>query len=85
MASAEENANKIPLQGALLTLLAQVKVDNSWQGLIYKVPRGVMAWAIRAGTNTLATPDNLARWFVRVDTKCMIDNCGAPCNLSLLY
>mgnify|MGYP007025700188 CR=1 FL=1 len=81
---AEEDASKIPFQGALLTLLAQEKEDISWQGLIYKVPRGVMAWAVRAGTNTLATPDNLARWGVRVDTKCVIDNCGAPCNLGHL-
>ena len=58
-AKAEEDASKIPFQGALL--LAQEKEDISWQGIIYKVPRGVMALAVRAGTNTLATPDNLAR------------------------
>ena len=34
----EEEASKIPFQGALLTLLAQEKEDISWQGLIYKVP-----------------------------------------------
>ena len=38
----------------------------SWQALIHQVPRGVLAWAVRAGTNSLATPDNLARWGVRV-------------------
>ena len=51
----EEDASKIPFQGAMLTLLVQEKEDISWQGLIYKVPRGVMAWAVRAGTNTLAS------------------------------
>ena len=40
-----------------------------------------MTWAVRAGTNTLATHDNLARWGVRVDSKCLIDSCGAHSNL----
>ena len=65
---AEEDAAKIPFQGAMLSLLAQEKEDISWQALIYRVPRGVLAWAVRAGTDSLATPDNLARWGVRVDT-----------------
>ena len=30
------------------------------------------------------TPDNLAWWGVKVDTKCVIDNCGAPRNLGHL-
>ena len=68
----------------MLSLLAQEKDDISWQVLIHKVPRGIMAWAVRAGTKTQATTDNLARWGVRVDTKCLIDNCGAPCNLGHL-
>ena len=71
-------------QGALLTFLAQEKDDISWQALIYNVPRVVMAWAVRAGTNTLATPDNLALRGVKVDTKIVIDNCGAPCHLGHL-
>ena len=50
-----------------MSLLAQEKEDVSWQSLIHQVPRGVLAWAVRAGTNSLATPDNLARWGVRVD------------------
>ena len=43
--------------------------------------RGDLAWAVRARTNTLATPDNMARWGKRVDTQCQISNCGAPSNL----
>ena len=53
----------------MLAFLAQGKEDISWQALIHKVPRGVLAWAARAGTNSLATPDNLARWGVKVDQK----------------
>ena len=33
-----------------------------WQILIYSVPRGVMAFAAISSTNSLASPDNLARW-----------------------
>ena len=46
--------------------MAQEKEDISWQALIHRVPRGVLAWAVRAGTNSLATPDNLARWGFKV-------------------
>ena len=37
-----------------------------------------MAWAVRASTNTLATPDNLARWGRPVDLKCSMEGCSAP-------
>ena len=40
-----------------------------------------MAWAVRAGTNTLVTPDNLARWGVRVDPKCRVADCTAAATL----
>ena len=33
---------------------------------------------------TLATPDNLARWGVRVDTRCRVQDCGLPSNLGHL-
>lgn len=81
---AEEDATKIPFQGAMLSLLAEEKEDISCQALIHQVPRGVLAWAVRAGTNTLATPDNLARWGVRVDTRCKVQDCGLPSNLGHL-
>ena len=37
---AEEDAAKIPFQGAMLSLLAEEKEDISWQALIHQVPRG---------------------------------------------
>ena len=79
--TAEEEATKVPFQWELLSLLAEEKADITWQSLIYRVPRGVMAWAIRACTQTLATPDNLQRWGVRVDPKCAVEGCGQPCTL----
>ena len=71
---------KIPFQGAMLSLLAQEKESVSWQALIHQMPRGVLACAVRAGTNTLATPHNLACWGVRVDTRCKVQDCCLPSN-----
>ena len=81
---AEIEAEKIPFQGAMLSFLAEEKEDISWQALIHKVPRGVLGWAVRAGTNSLATPDNLARWGVKVDQKCRVADCTAVCTLGHL-
>ena len=76
---------KLGFQGDMLKFLEEEERDISWKATIFKVPRGVMAWAVRAGTNTLATPDNLARWGRPVDTKCSmvtasapLDTCSAP-------
>ena len=53
------------------------------QSLIFAVPKGVMAWAARATTNCLASPDNLAKWKRIVDPKCPL--CSAsPCTLGHL-
>ena len=78
---AEDETERIPFQGAMLCHLAQESEDISYQALIHQVPRGDLAWAVRARTNTLATSDNMARWGKRVDTQCQISNCGAPSNL----
>ena len=51
---------------------------------IHRVPRGVMAFAVRAGTNTLATPDNLARWGRPVNKTCIMEGCNATCTLGHL-
>ena len=58
-----------------MKFLQEEEQDVAWKSTIYKVPRGVMAWAARAATNTLATPDNLARWGRPVDTRCSMAGC----------
>ena len=73
-----------PFQGQMLSLLEQEGQDVSWKATIYSVPRGVMAFAVRAGTNTLATLDNLARWGRHVNTTCIMKECNATCNLGHL-
>ena len=50
------------VQGEFLSLLEEENTDVTWKSFIYGVPRGVMSFAIRSATNTLATPDNLKRW-----------------------
>ena len=78
---AEVEAAMVPFQGQLLTLVAKEEANISNISLIYQVPRGVMGWAARACTQTLATPDNLRRWGVKVEPKCCPEGCGQPCTL----
>ena len=54
-----------------------------WQSLIYAVPRGAMAFAARSSTNSLASPDNLARWKKIVHPKCPLCSVS-PCTLGHL-
>ena len=79
-----ETASQLGFQGEMLSLLAKEEKDIAWKATIFQVPRGVMAWAVRASTNTLATPDNLARWGRRVETKCNMEGCSATCTLGHL-
>ena len=67
-----EQAAETNFQGEFFTLLMEEKSDISWKSYIYSVPRGVMAFAMRSATNSLATPDNLARWGKVVDTSCKL-------------
>ena len=84
MNQSSEEVNKLGMQGEVLALLDQEEQDIAWKASIYRVPRGVMAWSVRACTNTLATPDNLARWGKLVDTKCHMENCNAISTLGHL-
>ena len=68
---------KLGFQGEMLKFLQEEEQDVAWKSTIYKVPRGVMAWAARAATNTLATPDNLARWGRPVDSRCSMAGCSS--------
>ena len=72
------------MQGELATLLAEEEGDIPWKATIFSVPKGVMAFAVRACTNTLATPDNLARWGRRIDKACHMEGCNATGTLGHL-
>ena len=64
------------VQGDFLNLLVSEKSNVSWRSIIYGVPKGVMQFAMRASTNTLATPDNLKRWKVSRSDTCKM--CLSP-------
>ena len=66
---ANSKAAETTFQGELRTLLGEEDSDISWKAIIYSVPRGVMSWAVRSCTNSLATKDNLARWGKLGDPK----------------
>ena len=77
---ANQHANDMVVQGAFTTILAEEEKDVAWKSIIYQVPRGVMAFSLRAATNSLATPDNLARWGRVVDKSCNLCS-QSPCTL----
>ena len=57
-----EKTKQLVAQGDFLQLLISEKSNVTWKSIIYGVPKGVMEFALRSSTNTLATPDNLKRW-----------------------
>ena len=67
--------------------------DITWKSIIYAVPRGVLSFACRAATNSLATPDNLLRWGKKTTSRChlcpqigtllhVLNNCSVALNQS---
>ena len=73
-------------QGKFLELLESEQSNVAWKAIIYGVPKGVMAFAMRAATNTLATPDNLKRWKkVRNDDCLMCKNQDRPACKATLH
>ena len=73
-----KQAEESPFQGDFINLMQQEKLDVTWKSYIYSVPRGVMGFAMRASTNSLATPDNLARWGKVVDISCKLCSSDQP-------
>ena len=71
-----EVAKGLTMQGDFLRLLAEEESNMTWQSFKYSLPKGVLGWAARAATNSLATPDNLFRWGKRVDSSCKL--CQSP-------
>jgi hypothetical protein len=73
-----DKVKDLVLQGDFLNLLISEQSNVTWKSIIYGVPKGVMQFAMRSSTNTLATLDNLKRWkIVGNDTckMCVKPNC----------
>ena len=66
----KDKVQKLVIQGDFIKLLESEQSNVTWKSIIFGVPKGVMAFAMRSATNTLATPDNLKRW-----KKTASDNC----------
>ena len=67
-----EQVEETSFQGEFLSLLKEEKSNITWKAFIYSVPKGVMAFVMKSSTNSLATPDNLARWGKVVDASCKL-------------
>ena len=73
--------SKLGFQGEMLQFLEEEEMDIGWKSTIYRVPRGLMSWAMPAGTNSLATVDNLSRWGRPVNPECDMPGCDSVCTL----
>ena len=80
---AKEASSKLVVQGEFARTVEEENSEIDWKSVIYQVPKGVMAFACRAATNTLASPDNLARWGRIVESRCKLCT-ASPCTLGHL-
>ena len=71
-----DKVKSLVMQGDFINLLISEQSNVTWQSIIYGVPRGVMGFAMRSATNTLATPDNLRRWKKTQNDTCKM--CKKP-------
>ena len=78
--ASQTQSKELVLQGEFARLLEEEKSCIDWQGLIHSLPRGLLSFAARLTSNTLASPDNLARWRKVVDPRCQLCD-HSPCTL----
>ena len=69
-----EKVYSLTMQGEFAKLLIEEKENVTWQSVIKNVPRGIMSFALKSVTNSLATPDNLKRWGKRQLSMCPLCN-----------
>ena len=74
-----DKIKQLVMQGDFLQLLSAENENVTWKSIIHNTPKGVLSFALRSSTNSLATPDNLKRWGQRNIDKCPL--CGNFCNL----
>ena len=78
--ASQEQARKMVLQGEFARLLEEQQSNVDWQSTMYSLPRGVLAFAARSTSNSLPSPDNLARWKKIVSPRCPLCD-KVPCTL----
>ena len=65
-----EKVNSLVMQGDFIKILNEEDEDITWKSIIYSVPRGVLSFACRSKTNSLAINDNLLRWGKKTTSWC---------------
>ena len=69
-----EHAKSLKVQGNMLSLVAQEKVDVLWKSTMFQLKSGTLKFMINASIDTLPTPANLKRWKYSSSDKCKL--CG---------
>ena len=72
----KDRVMQLVMQGDFIKLLESEQSNVTWKSIIYGVPKGVMGFAMRSATNTLATQDNLKRWKKITSDSCQM--CRQP-------
>ena len=72
---------ELSVQGPFLKLLESGNENITWKSIIYDVPSGILSWATKAITDSLATPSNLAKWKKVIDPSCKL--CKQTNNVTL--
>ena len=67
----------LEVQSKLLDSIDLESSSKIWKRIMHGLPARQMSFILRAATDTLPTPLNLARWRIQVDPKCPL--CGNPC------
>ena len=60
--SAQAQARDLVMGGKFARMLEEQECNVEWRSLIHSLPRGLLGFAARMTTNSLPSPDNLARW-----------------------
>ena len=60
------------VQGDLLQLLHEEKLDISWKSFAYEMPRNLLKFALNASIDCLPTKANLKRWNKTTSNKCRL-------------
>ena len=63
---------ELTIQGKFLDLMTEEDQSITWKSSMFSFPKGVLAWALRACTDSLPTQANLARWNKVIDNKCKL-------------
>ena len=67
----KNKVGKLVHQGDLVaSILQEEQEDITWKSIIFNVPKNIMAFALRAASNSLASPDNLKRWGISRLGRC---------------